>query len=229
MIHAILIAFNNTHQTCKRWVRDMLPGLQQYGHDFRVTCIDNSQDLTDTVLQDTFGANHYWQNGENLQYGPSINLAVTMFPSDYVLYCCSRHGFAVDPSWVADIMNPLVNDETVGMTGHLRGSNSPEGVAHATGQDWIKDKFRFIDDAGNGYVPQHVQGGVFAARTKLLTDHPYPVQLPHMYTDHMITWAALKAGYKCVDVPTIVSVWRDVIYQRAGLKYLHDESPDCTR
>lgn len=226
MIHVVMIAFNNPEQTLTRWTRDVFPGLGFSGHPHKVTVVDNSSDYS-PLLAEKFGENYLWQEGKNLMYGPSINLAVKRYPeSDYVLYVCTRHGRSLDSTWIQDLILPMDNDSTIGGTGHLRGSNSPEGVAHALNAPWIKDRFRFVDEAGNGWVPQHLQGGVFAARTKLMLEFPYPDDIQTLYTDHFITWAIMKAGHKCWDVQTILSVWRENLNDRQvqGKKFVHAEN-----
>ncbi len=227
-LHVVLVAFHNPSQTLLRWKRDILPALPLTSLPWRVTVVDNSPN-SDHELQTEFRDDYHWMEGKNLQYGPSLNFAVARVPSDYVLYCCSRHGRMLSPTWIRELLAPLQADESVGMSGYLMGSNSPGGVAHDTHQEWVKDKFHFVDEHGNGYVPQHIQGGVFAARTKAMLELPYPPEIAHCYTDHIITWAMLKEGYKCVNVPTICSVWRNVVEKLDGLSYIHDESPESIR
>ncbi len=220
LLHVVLVPYNNPHKTEMRWRRDVLAALKHAGAPYAVTAVDNSRERNEN-LADLFGDGYLWQEGRNLQYGPSINLAVQRVVAPYVLYVCSQHGRSVDPSWLADLLEPLQADPSVGMTGHLMGSNSPEGVAHATGCSWVAEKYRFDDG-----VKQHVQGGVFACRTEVLLRFPYPPEIAQLYTDHVMTWAALKAGYKCVDVPSIISVWRRALWEheKTGKKYYHDES-----
>ncbi len=224
-IHTILVAFNNAEQTKTRWLRDALPALNLLDDVTAVvTVVDNSRERS-SMLADLFGAGYLWQEGENRQYGPSINLAVQRVPSDLCLYLCTKHGTARDPSYLTDLMAPF-NDHEVGMTGYLVGSNSPEGVAYGVGgKDWIKEAYRFVDDYGNGYVPQHVQGGIWMARTQALLEHPYHPDVPHLYSDHIVTWNLLKAGWKCINVPSILSVWRSAIHNPGPeLKYLHADN-----
>lgn len=228
VIHAVLLCYENPDQTLLRWERDVLPALERASEAFglagAVTVVDNSAGMSD-ALNARFRAD-YVRPGTNLQYGPGINLAVRRRPSAFTVYACTRHGRAFDSSWMTDLLAPLVADPRAGLAGCLWGSNSPEGVADATGQAWVADQFRFVDEGGRGYVPQHVQGGVFAARTEVLLRFPYDAAIPHLYTDHLITWRALKAGYRCADVPGVRSVWRDrwrEKYSMDGVKYLHDD------
>lgn len=223
MIHTVLVAHNNSEQTERRWLRDILPALKETGREYVATCVDNSA-VRSELLWHHFRKDYLWQEGQNLMYGGSINLAVPRQESEFVLYACTRHGRSLDDSWLKDLLAPMVNNPKVAMTGHLMGSNSPEGVAHDAGCPWIKNTYRFVDGHGNGYVPQHVQGGVWAARTAALPDPPYPPEVPHLYTDHMITWALLKAGHEVADVPAVRSVWRDVWKDLRGVKYIHDEA-----
>jgi len=225
-VHAILICFENPDQTLVRWQRDVRPALQLYTTNWDVTVVDNSARPSDP-LHETFGTDYLWQRGANLMYGPSLNLAIPRRPTaTYVLYVCTRHGRALDLTWVRDLIEPMERWPHVGMCGHLMGSNSPEGVAHdgGPGCEWVKDAYRWVNPDGTGDVKQHVQGGVFAARTALMLRFPYPAQYPHNYTDHLLTWAVLKAGYECYDVQTIKSVWRDEVRDPRGYKFIHAEN-----
>lgn len=221
-IHCILIAFFNPEQTATRWNRDVKPALAQTGLDYCVSCVDNSPQAS-PLLHDLFGNDYLWQDGKNLLYGPSINLAVPRHPSDYILYVCTKHGQALNHNWVNELLQPLQNEPEVAMTGHLMGSNSPGGVAHDCNAPWIKEFFYFTEPDGTGVVPQHVQGGVFMARTELMLRFPYPPDVQHLYTDHIITWNVLKAGYKIRNIPSVRSVWRDVIKDLTNVSYAHDE------
>jgi hypothetical protein len=218
MIHAILICYHNPEQTRTRWERDLLPGLAEAGRGFEVTCVDNSP-APSPALEGAFGAGYLWQGGRNLMYGPSLNLAVPRIPAEFVLYACTRHGRALDTAWVCDLLDPMLADPRVALAGHLTGSSGPETVARATGCPWVADAYRFDDG-----VRPHVQGGVFAARAASLLAHPYPPGVPHAYTDHVLTWALMKAGFRCADVPGVRSVWRDVVRDLRGVKYVHDEA-----
>lgn len=225
-VHVVLIAHENPEQTLTRWRRDVRPGLQTYTTDWHVTVVDNSERPSE-ALYDEFRGGYLWQKGQNLMYGPSLNLAVPRYPTArYVLYACTKHGTALDPGWVRDLLEPMERWPHVGITGHLMGSNSPEGVAHdgGPGCEWVKDAYLWVNPDGSGDVKQHVQGGVFACRTALMLQFPYPAQYPHNYTDHLLTWAILKAGYEAYDVQTVKSVWRDEVRDVRGLKYVHAEN-----
>lgn len=226
LIHVVMIAFENPAQTLVRWRRDVRPAVRLYTVNSVVTAVDNSV-RPSQELHDEFGSGYLWQNGKNLLYGPSLNLAVPRHPTaDYVLYVCTKHGKAHDLTWVGDLINPMERDGGIAMTGHLMGSNSPSGVSHdgGSGCEWVKDAFRF--DGPNPHhddVKEHVQGGVFAARAHVMLRFPYQPQFPHNYTDHLLTWSVLKAGWRVQDVGTIKSVWRDTIPDIRGLKYTHSE------
>jgi len=229
MIHAILIAYENPEQTLVRWTRDVAPALKLAGATFGLetvaTVVDNSAGWSPELARAP-DLKHVWNHGRNLQYGPAINQAVRHTPAAFVLYACTRHGRAFDPTWACDLLAPLIDNPVVGMTGCLWGSNSPEGVAAAGGKEWPRDgRYRFTHADGTGHVPQHVQGGVFAARNELLMRCPYHPDYPHLYTDHLVTWDALKAGYTVLDVPSVRSIWRSRWDKPMdGIKYLHDEA-----
>jgi hypothetical protein len=67
------------------------------------------------------------------------------------------------------------------------------------------------------------------ARTSDMLAHPYPPDVPHIYTDHIITWEMLLAGRQCRDIYCVRSTWRNVIEDRANCWYVHDTSEEATR
>lgn len=230
IVHAVLVAFENTDKTLQRWNRDVLPSLRVCCPDrWVVTCFDNSPG-PDGRLAEAFGEGYVHAGGQNLMYGGAINLAVRRIPSDYVVYTCTEHGRMVDPRWVDDMLQPMTDDYRVAMTGCLMGSNSPKGIVEWLGGssawEWVREKYQFFHPDGTEDVPQHVQGGVFAARTGALWEHPYREPFMHRYSDHQVTWDLLKAGYEVRNVNSVYSVWRDRITNHTNLKYYHDNSED---
>lgn len=232
-VHAVLVAYENPARTLIRWYRDVEPALSHLAvnkYDCAATCVDNSSHPHPGLVR-AFGDGYLWQDGRNLMYGPSINLALKRVPADYLLYACTNHGRAFDPTWAADLLAPLVADPTVALAGTLTGSSSPAGVVDhgGPGTEWVKDRYYFTHDNGLGHVPEHVQGGVFAGRVGVMMAHPYPEahpRLTHLYTDHLMTWELLKNGYRAVDVPAVRSVWKDVVRDLRGVKYVHDTSEE---
>lgn len=223
IVHVVLICFNNDQQTLLRWDHDVYPGVIMLDRPYKVTIVDNSVQKS-ALLEKKFGNRYLWQNGRNLYYGGALNLAVSCeLNAQYLLYVCSCHGRSFDHSWICDILAPMESNPTIGQCGHLVGSNSPEGISQDLKVPWVKDKFGFIDDYGQSYVPQHVQGGVFAAKNDLMLRFPYPPELLHMYSDHWLTWSIIKAGFRCINVPSICSVWRNKIDNPERFKYVHDE------
>jgi len=237
IVHVVLVAYDNAERTAQRWRRDVLPSLQVCFKDqWRVTCVDNSPEYSHELCNAFDGPGGYdpgsyvWNQGFNETYGGAINLAVRRIPSDFVIYACTNHGRMVDPRWTGLLVDPMLADPKVAMTGHLMGSNSPEGVAHwAWPDDRVRreafhERFRFVDEHGLGHVPQHVQGGVFAARTGAMWEHPYEEPFLHLYSDHLVTWSLLKAGYEVRDVCQVKSLWRDTLKNHTNLVYYHDDS-----
>lgn len=214
-VSAIMIAYNNEEAALTRLHRDLLPALK--GFDAELIVIDNSERRCEKLLQavrdvarpgtEVNHVHHRWQP-ENPMYGPSLNTAVTLATRPYLLYVCTNHGFARDPSWAMDLLTPLVADDTrtVAMTGSLQDAGPPEEQGFPATLPHI-----------------HVQGGVFAARRDVLRAFPYPDgEYAHFGADLHVCFALLNAGFKLIDVPTVRSVWRT----GAGdgqWKYVHDE------
>lgn len=208
-VSAVMIAYNNEYKALIRLIRDLMPALR--GFDAELIVVDNSaqrcQLLAEAVARARVEHHYCWQNGENLYFGPAMNVAVKLARHPYLAYVCTNHGHSYHHSWLADLIAPLLADETVAMTGTIAAAGPP---------------------ANMGFDPSlpevHIQGGVFAARTDALRAHPYPNgAYAHGGADLYECFSLLAAGHKLVDVPTVRSVWRTTA--GAGRwKYVHEET-----
>jgi GT2 family glycosyltransferase len=185
--------------------RDLLPALELVGCEHELIVIDNSPTRLDRLADAVkLAAGRYcWQLGENLMYGPALNLAVSLSAGEYLLYVCANHGEAFDPTWAQDLLAPF-DDPGVAMTGCLQSSGAPQA---------------------QGFPPElfdaHVQGGVFGARTAVLREHPYDEgEYQHWGADVNLCFRLSQAGYGLADVPTVRSVWREDPGE-GDWKYLH--------
>jgi hypothetical protein len=208
-VSAVMIAYNNEYKALIRLTRDLMPALRAF--DAELIVIDNSTQpchwLAEAVARSRVDHHHYcWQNGDNLMYGPAMNVAVKLATHPYLVYVCTNHGRSYDRTWLADLLAPLLADDTVAMTGTLAGAGSPTSMGF---------------DASLPNI--HVQGGVFGARLEALRTHPYPNgQHAHWGADIYQCFALQAAGHKLVNVPTVHSVWR----AKAGTgtwKYVHED------
>lgn len=212
-VTAIMIAHNNEEAALTRLHRDLLPALK--GFDAELIVIDNSRttsaELADALITaevDGVRTRYQWQLGNNLMYGPAMNLAITLSTRPYLLYVCTNHGYSRDPSWAMDLLTPLIEDDTrtVAMTGCLQDAGPPE--AHGFPAT---------------LPPIHVQGGVFAARRDVLRAFPFPDgEYAHWGADIHVCFALLNAGFTLIDVPTVRSVWRTAA-GNGDWKYVHEE------
>jgi hypothetical protein len=208
-VTAVMIAYNNEYKALIRLTRDLMPALRAF--DAELIVIDNSEQpchwLAEAVARSRVEHHYYcWQNGENLYFGPAMNVAIKLASRPYLAYVCTNHGHSYDRSWLADLIAPLLADDTVAMTGTIAGAGPPTNMGF---------------DAS---LPEiHIQGGVFAARVEALRAHPYPNgAYAHWGADIYECFALMAAGHRLVHVPTIRSVWR----ARAGagrFKYVHED------
>jgi hypothetical protein len=209
-VTAIMIAYNNEDRSLQRLQRDLSPAINRHELKAELIVVDNSEHRSDRLAAATeFLTDGYycWHQGRNLMYGPALNYAANIARHPYLLYVCTNHGFARDPTWPLDLLEAVQHPQ-VAMAGCLQDSGPPEDAGFPADLPHI-----------------HVQGGVFAARTEVLRAHPYPEDGPYVHwgADIVMSFALMKAGYELVDVPTIKSVWRT----GAGdghWKYVHDES-----
>lgn len=214
-VTAVMVAYHNEERALTRLLRDLLPSLQLLRPvlDAELVVVDNSEQpqprLAEAVRDNgAFAGKYLWNEGSNLYYGPSLNLAVRAASHPFLLYVCASHGRMEDPTWVWDLLAPLLED-TRGEVA-LTGSHYPSGPP---------SKLGFPDS-----LPRiHIQGGVFAARTAVLASHPYPDgEYAHWSSDIYQSLRLLQRGYRLVDVPTIKSVWRTRV-RGGGYKFIHDE------
>ena len=128
-VSIVLIPHNNIDRFKTRFQRDVLPTITAHPNwKFQLIIVDNSDtdntslyhflevhDLDKTVI---------WP-GRNLMYGPAINMAIGLAAYPYLVYVCSNHGHMYDPTWIDDLINPVIQNSNVAMTGSLYPSGDP--------------------------------------------------------------------------------------------------------
>jgi GT2 family glycosyltransferase len=192
-VSAVMIAYENEKSSLTRLRRDLLPALKRLVVK-ELIVIDNSAQPLNRLAEALrrCGGRYYWNNGDNLLYGPSMNMAAKLARHPYLLYVCSNHGESRDPTWATDLL-AAVDYAQVAMAGTLWPSGDPTAVG-------------FPDDLPH----HHVQGGVFAARRDVLLQHPWPEgEYAHYGADLVVCFQLMAAGYAIVDVPTVRSTWRE--------------------
>ena len=211
----VLIPHNNIERFTKRLQRDVLPTILAHPMwKFQLIIIDNS-DTDNTSLyhlpdKDNLNKTVIWP-GENLMYGPTLNLALKFTEYPYIVYVCSNHGHMYDPTWLDDLLDPLIQNPTVAMTGSLYPSGDP------------------VEMGFPSLLPKiHVQGGIFGARTEALVSHPYTTdeRWIHWGSDIYQCFQLLLAGFTLQNVETINSVWRQCVSSPQQWKYVHDYSEE---
>jgi hypothetical protein len=214
MISAVMVVHNNEEGSLTRLLRDLLPALCLLRPllDAELIIVDNSvarlDRMANAVLNNgVFDADYRWQGGQNLMYGPSLNLAVSLASHPYLLYACANHGQSFDPTWPWDLLQPLLDDGAgkVAMAGSLQPSGAPANFGFPASLPTV-----------------HVQGGVFAARSELLRLHPYPGgRYAHWGSDIYQSFQLMEAGFDLAEVPTVKSVWRGTNPGDGAWKYVH--------
>ena len=147
--------------------------------------IDNSPTKTVGIEADV----HHWNEGRNLQWGPSANQAVELATGSQFVHFSATRSVVYDPRWIKGILKPL-SDPKCGMAGPV------QAVA-----------FSRIGKPNPrpGQREEHVQQAVFAARTEVLRERPWGTDFPHCYSDVWHSHRLLKAGLTLVDVPEVTS------------------------
>ncbi|NEU10430.1 hypothetical protein GZH53_19045 [Flavihumibacter sp. R14] len=212
-ISIILIPHNNPGRFKIRLERDLLPTLTAHpSWKFQVIVVDNSDDdkrVSCEALESCRLSYICERPGTNIMYGPAMNLAVQGSHHPYLVYLCSNHGHMYDPTWIDDLINPLISNEKIAMTGSQCASGDPSNMGFSS------------------HLPRiHIQGGIFAARRETLIAHPYTNdhRFIHWGSDIYECFQLMSAGFQLHHVDTINSVWRQTVSSPERWKYVHDDS-----
>lgn len=171
--------------------------------------VDNSPSPTVDALvlcQGRPGCRYVWNWGYNIYIGGALTEAVRLARFPHILYFCASHGLQNDPTWIADLLEPLANAE-VGLAGHVQPCRY-DRVA-AVPEDIVEPQV-------------HVQGGVWAARREVLQTIGFSHRFPFEFCDVDLSRRLLAAGYRLHSVPSLVSVAGGVIPDPENYKYVHD-------
>lgn len=210
-VSLVLIPFRSSERAMTRIERDIAPTLEACRLPAELIVVDNSSRPSPLILSTltAAGVPHIYRwFGRNDQYGPAINWAVQVARFDRLVYVCAEHGRMLDPAWLPDLLAPL-DDARVGMAGCIQ----PSG-----------DALRKVGAIAAGVNDEHVQGGIFAARTQTLRDVPYNCDFPHLYSDLWISAAMMAKGLLLAHVPSIHSVWRKPARRLpGGVAWVHAE------
>ncbi len=212
-VSLVLIPFRSSERAMTRIERDIAPTLEACRLPAELIVVDNSSRPSPLILSTlaAAGVPHIYRwLGRNDQYGPAINWAAQVARFDRLIYVCAEHGRMLHPSWLPDIIAPL-EDERVGMAGCIQPSgDAPRKVGDIARQPGVRD--------------EHIQGGIFAARTATLRTQPYSAEYAHLYSDLWISAAMQARGLQLVHVPSIISLWRKPARRLPeGIAWVHAE------
>ena len=214
-VSIILIPHNNQLRFQTRLNRDIIPTIKAHPEwNFEVIVVDNSDQEDKTLLNALNEQNIYseylWP-GINIMYGPAMNLALTVNHYPYIVYLCTNHGRMYNPTWVDDLITPILENPNIAMTGSFYNSCNPEEMGFPS------------------LLPSiHIQGGIFGARTEIMKRYPYTSdqRWVHWGSDIYQSYQLLNAGFLLHEVTTIKSVWRQSVNSPENWKYVHDNSED---
>jgi hypothetical protein len=212
-VSIILIPHNNPERFQTRLERDLLPTIEAHPTwKFQIVIADNSEashrPSYDLLRESALEYQVIW-TGSNMMYGPAMNLAVALCDHPYIIYACTNHGRMFDTSWIDDLIEPLIEDSNVAMTGSVCPSGHPTVFGFPA------------------HLPSiHIQGGLFGSKTKVLSAYPYThdSRWIHGGSDVYQSFQFLNAGMQLRDIPTIKSVWCGKLDSPEQWKYVHDYS-----
>ncbi|MGE4001452.1 MAG: glycosyltransferase family 2 protein [Planctomycetaceae bacterium] len=152
------------------------------------------------------GCRYVWNQGYNIYIAGALSAAVRLAHAPKMLYFCASHGLQNDPTWLTDLIEPLV-DQKVGLAGHVQPCEFNRVAA--VPEDIIEPQI-------------HVQGGLWAARREVLQEFGFGHRFPFEFCDVDLSRRLVAADYRLASVPTVASVAGGVIPDPEHYKYVHD-------
>lgn len=195
-------------RTCGR-VCAVLKSLQSCGLTGEYLIVDNSSMPTpgaSLLAVENKRVQYTWNQGYNIYLAGALELAVSQAKGQTFVYVCASHGVVKDDTWLTDLISSVRNESTA-----LAGSVQP-------------CEFNRVASVPDDIVePQvHVQGGIWASRTKFLQKIGFSHRFPFEFCDVDLSRRCLVAGYDLVDVPSIASVADGTVPESKPYKYIHD-------
>jgi len=145
---------------------------------FEIIVIDNNAEKHFEWISEKLGMKYYHNRNKN-QLAGAVNKAVFMAEAEYFVYLCTNHIRIFNNDWLFYMVNQIKRyDERHIMGGDIR-------------------PFKNVN---------HVQGGIYIARTKWLKENPYNEKaFPFTYMDVEICKKILKDKKKLFRIPLIHS------------------------
>ena len=146
--------------------------------EFNVLVVDNNpKNKLSDIIRD-YPVKYMFNKNKGMLAG-AMNLAIGMIDTEYLIYICSNHTHITDNSWLIDMVDAMDKQKA-----DMGGTISPVTRGH-----------------------NHVQGGVFIARTDKLRETPYnEKKFPFQFMDVYISDKFAEKGYKMIDIHIVHSV-----------------------
>lgn len=198
-MHSVTI-FTVTHHpdpdaNCQRRVRDVQEAFHESGFTGRMMIVDNAPHRAEWWD----GIDYHWMDGHNVYLAGAMNYAIDHSSTEFMLYFCSNHGAMMDKTFLADMLQPLIDDDQAGMTGDVWNCQHPFGKM----------------------VP-HVQGGLWAARTSTLRCLRFGHNFAQCYCDVEMSGLIRDSGLDLVKVPSVRCLAGGKVPDASLYKYVHD-------
>jgi hypothetical protein len=216
-----LIAFKDAGRFANRLDTVIYPTVKSYlTHNcgpVEVIIVDNSpygfvDGCVPRSIKELVEVTVIWNCGRNEKYSKSMNCIAKLARYDYLAFLCLNHCRLYDATWLESILLPL-EDPKIALSGSL-----------------ARTDYKYVPELGRGEkFGTHVQGGIFATKTKFLQEHPYDERrFPHKYADIYIAETAISNGFGLAMAPAICSVWqKEIEYPPpSGVKIVHDHARD---
>jgi hypothetical protein len=145
--------------------------------DFEIIVINNNNSPTYKWISEKPGMKYY-HNENKGQLAGAVNKAVSMAEAEFFVYLCTNHIRIFSNDWLYYMVGQIKKyDERYVMGGDVRA-------------------FRNAN---------HVQGGLYIARTEWLREHPYSKEFPFQFMDVEICKKIIKNEKKMFRIPLVHS------------------------
>jgi len=145
--------------------------------DFEIIVIDNNPSSHFEWISKKLGMKYYHNNNTG-QLAGAVNMAVSMSEVEFFIYLCTNHIRIFSNDWLYYMVRQIKKYD----------------IRYVMGGD-----IRAFKNAN------HIQGGIYIARTKWLKEHPYSKTFPFTYMDVEICKQIVKDKKKMFRIPLIHS------------------------
>ena len=210
-----------------------LPPLTELDYpNYNVVLIDNnSSDDSVDYTQTTFPNIKIIQNEANIGFSKGMNVGLRQHTNDVAVLL--NTDVEVRPEWLTELVRPMTEDATVGITGSKLYFGDGRTLQHAGATMQLplgigRHRFYYEEDTGQAEeqsVVDYVTGAAMAITKSVLEatggfDEDFA---PFYYEEVDLCWRTKAAGYKILYVPQSVAIhYESMTFRTFSRPYYHN-------